>query len=112
MPASRRWRTTVFQVRLREAASNLLVFGHWRFSLAALEELGDCFWHEGLPARHQCGTGRAPRPLFGSRSPGVSMDGGSPNIRGLSEKEAAARLKAEGPNALRIKASAREKLAA
>ena len=28
------------------------------------------------------------------------MDGGSLDIRGLSEKEAAARLKAEGPNTL------------
>ena len=28
------------------------------------------------------------------------MDGGSPDIRGLSEKEAASRLKAEGPNTL------------
>ena len=28
------------------------------------------------------------------------MGGGSPNIRGLSEKEAAARLRAEGPNTL------------
>ena len=28
------------------------------------------------------------------------MDGGSLDVRGLSEKEAVARLKAEGPNAL------------
>ena len=28
----------------------------------------------------------------------MNVDGGSPDIRGLSEKEAAARLKAEGPN--------------
>jgi P-type Ca2+ transporter type 2C len=41
-------------------------------------------------------------PLLGSRRPQVSVDGGSlnPLSRGLSEKEAAARLKAEGPNTL------------
>ena len=58
--------------------------------------------HEGLPARHQCGTGRAPRSLFGSRRPGVNVDGGSldPHSRGLSENEATARLDLEGPNTL------------
>src|SRR6516162_9138302 len=56
--------------------------------------------HEGLPPRHQCSTGRAPRPLFGSRRPGLSMDGGATDIRGLSGEEAVARLKAEGPNTL------------
>ena len=42
----------------------------------------------------------APRLLLGSRRPGLSVDGGSADIQGLSEKEAAARLKAEGPNIL------------
>src|SRR5262249_38994332 len=39
---------------------------------------------------------------FGSRRPGVSVGGGSqdPLCRGLAEKEAAARLKTEGPNTL------------
>src|SRR5438045_3016825 len=58
--------------------------------------------HEGLPARHQCGMGRAPRLVFRSRCPGVSMDGGSSKFvsQGLSEHDAVARLKAEGPNTL------------
>src|SRR6516162_5876111 len=56
--------------------------------------------HEGLPARHQCRMRSTPRSLLGSRRRGLNVDGGSPDIRGPSEKEAAARLKAEGPNIL------------
>src|SRR5262252_2839555 len=58
--------------------------------------------NEGLPARHQRVACRSPRKLLGPRGSRLSVEG-DPSARlsgALSEQEAAARLKAEGPNTL------------